>query len=122
MTGLFIFVHVLVCVMLIVIILMQSGRGGGLTEGFAAAESVFGAKTNEFMIKATAIAGIIFLVTSLTLAHLSSRAERSIMADQEQKMEQEMETLPLLPDDVKSPEAGPIEDMENPSPVTVPEN
>ena len=38
--------HALVAIVLIIIVLMQSGRGGGLTEGFGgAAESVFGAKT-----------------------------------------------------------------------------
>ena len=115
MSGFFILIHLVVCLILVVIILMQSGRGGGLTEGFAAAESVFGAKTNEFMIKATAIAGVIFLVTSLTLAHLSSRAERSIMIDQlEQEAGELPQTAPLLPNAARSPEAGPLQDMEKP--------
>jgi preprotein translocase subunit SecG len=81
MTGLFIFVHTVTCMLLITVILMQSGRGGGLTEGFAAAESMFGAKTNEFMIKATSVLTAIFLVTSLVLAHLSSKKEQSLLAD-----------------------------------------
>lgn len=79
MTGIFMFFHGLVCVLLVLVILMQSGRGGGLTEGFASAESIFGAKTNAFMVKATTILGTAFLVTCLSLAILSSKKEKSLM-------------------------------------------
>ncbi|HBG61535.1 MAG: preprotein translocase subunit SecG [Omnitrophica WOR_2 bacterium GWF2_38_59] len=80
MEGLMFFVHVITCVLIIAVILMQSGRGGGLTEGFASAESMFGAQTNEFMIKATTVLAGVFLVTSLTLAVLSAKKEVSVMA------------------------------------------
>lgn len=121
MTGLFIVVHVLICLVLIVIVLAQSGRGGGLTEGFAAAESVFGAKTNEFMVKATAAAGTIFLITSLSLAYLSARAERSLMDDQK-TIEVELpvpektvkDLMADIPSEVTSPEQDPIEDYNRP--------
>jgi len=76
------FLHAVLSVLLIVVILMQSGRGGGLTEGFASAESMFGAKTNEFMIKATTIFATLFLVTCLGLAVLSSQKGKSLMSDQ----------------------------------------
>ena len=79
MTGLFIFVHTVAAVLLIAVILMQSGRGGGLTEGFASAESMFGAKTNEFMVRATTILTCVFLITSVTLARLSSKKEQSLI-------------------------------------------
>ncbi|HQP11018.1 MAG TPA: preprotein translocase subunit SecG [Candidatus Omnitrophota bacterium] len=82
MTGFVMFLHALVAIFLIVIILMQSGRGGGLTEGFASAESLFGAKTNEFMIKGTTIFATIFLITCLGLAVLSSQRGKSLMSDQ----------------------------------------
>ncbi|MCC6758305.1 MAG: preprotein translocase subunit SecG [Candidatus Omnitrophica bacterium] len=72
-------IHSLVCVLLVICILMQAGRGGGLTEGFAAAENMFGARTNEFMVRATAVLAVIFLVTSLTLANLSARRDQSLM-------------------------------------------
>ena len=117
MTGLFIVVHVLMCAVLILIILAQSGRGGGLTESFASAESVFGAKTNEFMVKATAIAGTVFLVTSLSLAYLSAQGDRSLMADQmieELPIAGEEVVMPDLPDGATSPEADPIRDRETP--------
>ena len=82
MTGFVIFLHAVVAVLLIVIILMQSGRGGGLTEGFASAESLFGAKTNEFMIKATTIFATLFLITCLGIAVLSAQKSKSLMSDE----------------------------------------
>lgn len=80
MTGFFMFLHAVVSLLLLVIILMQSGRGGGLTESFASAESMFGAKTNEFMIKATTVFASLFLVTCLGLAVVSSQKGKSLMS------------------------------------------
>ncbi|HOD12746.1 MAG TPA: preprotein translocase subunit SecG [Candidatus Omnitrophota bacterium] len=77
-------VHVLACLLLMAVVLMQSGRGGGLTEAFAAAESVFGPKTNVLLVRATTIIGIVFLVTSLSLAYLSAQRDKSLLlADRE---------------------------------------
>ena len=80
MTGFIIFIHTIICIFLVVIILMQSGRGGGLTENFAAAESMFGAKTNVFLIRGTTILASLFLVTCLSLAILSTKKDRSLMS------------------------------------------
>ena len=55
MTGLILFLHAIISILLATIILMQSGRGGGLTEGFQAAESLFGAQTSSFLVKGTTI-------------------------------------------------------------------
>lgn len=82
MTGFVMFLHAVVAAFLVAIILMQSGRGGGLTEGFASAESIFGAKTNEFMVKATTIFASAFLVTCLVLAVLSAQKTRSLMSEE----------------------------------------
>lgn len=74
-----IFLHVVICILLGIIILMQSGRGGGLAEGFASAESMFGAKTNVFLVRTTTVLSVFFLITSLSLAFLSSKKEKSLM-------------------------------------------
>ncbi len=80
MTGVIIFVHVLACILLIAIILMQSGRGGGLTEAFSSAESLFGAHTSVFMVKATSTIAIVFFLTCMSLAVISANKDRSLMA------------------------------------------
>ena len=81
MAGVLIFVHVVASVLLVLVILMQSGRGGGLTEGFAPAESIFGARTNQFMVRATAILTAVFFVTSLSMAYLSAKRESSLIPE-----------------------------------------
>lgn len=81
MFGFVIFMHTLVCILLATIILMQSGRGGGLTESFSAAESMFGARTNVVLVKATTVLASIFLVTCLTLAFYSTKSSKSLIAE-----------------------------------------
>ncbi len=85
MFGLIVVLHVITCILLVTVILMQSGRGGGFTEGFAAAESMFGAKTSSVMVRTTTVLALIFLTTSLSLAFLSSRKGESLVIDTAQK-------------------------------------
>ena len=80
MMAFVIFLHVLVCIFICIVILMQSGRGGGLTEHFAAAESMFGAKTNIFLVKTTTVLSILFFLTCVSLAILSAKKDRSLMS------------------------------------------
>ena len=80
MIGFVMFLHLIVCILLIIVILMQAGRGGGLNESFVAAESMFGAKTNEFMVKATMVLGSLFIISCLGLAFLSMNKEQSLMS------------------------------------------
>lgn len=93
MTGFLFLLHGLISLLLIVVILMQSGRGGGLTEMFSSGESMFGAKTNEFMVKVTTAFCVLFFVTSLALAYLSAQKGRSLLSGVE--IDQ--------PEDVKNP-------------------
>jgi preprotein translocase subunit SecG len=97
MTGLIIFIHVIACALLILVILMQQGRGGGLTENFASVESIFGAKTNETLVRGTAILATIFLVTCLSMAFLSSKRSQSLMPDQNVPVTVPSSQLPAQP-------------------------
>ena len=74
-------IHSIVCVLLILSILMQAGRGGGLTEQFQGAESVFGAQTNVFMVRLSSVLATMFFITCLSLAFMSARQERSLVAE-----------------------------------------
>ncbi len=118
--GLIIVVHAIACVGLVFVVLIQSGRGGGLTEGFGGAESVFGAKTTEAMVKITTTLAVIFLVTSLVLAFMSARAEKSLMAGQGDVLDQlpaPEKTITIdIPVDAASPEAKPLAEAQPPQP------
>jgi preprotein translocase subunit SecG len=70
------------CILLIIVILMQSGRGGGLTDAFASAENMFGTKTNEVMVRTTIVLASIFLVSNIVLVRMSSRREKSLFEQQ----------------------------------------
>lgn len=73
--------HVIACIVLILVILLQSGRGGGLSESFGSSSTstIFGTSASTFLQRATSICAIVFLVTSLSLAVLSSRRSKSLM-------------------------------------------
>jgi preprotein translocase subunit SecG len=65
-------IHILICASLIVVVLLQSGKGGGLAGAFGGAGgvgAVFGGQTAAtFLTKATRYLAIAFMVTSLVLA------------------------------------------------------
>lgn len=73
--------HVLIAILLVIAILMQAGKGGGLAEGFNSAENLLGAQTNVVMIKVTTVLTALFFATSLTLAFLNSKKDRSLMVN-----------------------------------------
>ena len=75
-------IHVLAAVMLIIMILIQRGRGGGLVESFSGVESMFGTNTSQFLTRTTAVLATIFLFTSISLAVLAARQARSLIGEE----------------------------------------
>jgi len=76
-----IIIHVIACVVLIGLVLIQRGRGAGLVESFAGVESMFGTKTSDFLTRITTIMSVVFFITCLFLAVLSVRQSKSLMRD-----------------------------------------
>lgn len=75
MQTLLILLHVLVSLILILIVLLQTGKGASLGAAFGgASQTIFGSRgPGSFLGKLTTAAAIIFMLTSLVLAILSSR-------------------------------------------------
>jgi preprotein translocase subunit SecG len=94
MMGFIIAIHVIVCTLLIVIILIQRGRGSGLVESFSGVESMFGTKTNTFLTRTTTVLSTLFLLTCLTLAVLSARQSRSLMRNIKPAQQQALPEAP----------------------------
>jgi preprotein translocase subunit SecG len=70
-------VHVVVSVFLILVILLQAGKGGGMGGAFggAGSQTVFGGRgATTFLGKLTSGAAIIFMITSVALSHVASRS------------------------------------------------
>ncbi|MGA7828913.1 MAG: preprotein translocase subunit SecG [Geobacteraceae bacterium] len=66
--------HIFVSIALIIIVLLQAGKGAdlGATFGTGSSQSLFGAGGGStFLGKLTATAATIFMITSLSLAYLS---------------------------------------------------
>jgi preprotein translocase subunit SecG len=73
--GLITFVHIVVCLILIVVVLLQSGKGADLAGAFGgASQTAFGPRgAATWASRATTISAILFMVTSISLAILQSR-------------------------------------------------
>ena len=77
-----ILVHISVCVGLILIVLLQRGKGSDMGAAFGgSSQAIFGSRgATTFLHKVTAAIAIIFMLTSLGLAFLFGRgATTSIM-------------------------------------------
>jgi preprotein translocase subunit SecG len=75
MSTILIILHVIVCIALIMIVLLQTGKGAdmGAAFGGGGSQTLFGSTgASTFLSKATTGAAIIFMLTSLALAYLSS--------------------------------------------------
>ncbi|MBI4639597.1 MAG: preprotein translocase subunit SecG [Candidatus Tectomicrobia bacterium] len=76
MYAVLILIHVVVALALILIVLLQTGKGASLGSAFGgASQTVFGSRgAGSFLGKVTTAAAILFMLTSLTLAFISSRS------------------------------------------------
>ena len=76
--------HVALCFFLILIVLLQPGKGAdlGAALGGGASSSVFGSAGSVSLLgKLTAAAAALFMITSLTLAYYSNRPDESVFSD-----------------------------------------
>ena len=75
-------VHVFVCLVLMGVVLLQQGKGGGMGSAFGGASAqVFGGSgAGNLLTRATAICAAIFMITSVSLAYMSSSGDRALKA------------------------------------------
>ena len=100
MSNVLIIIHVVVSLALIMIVLLQTGKGAdmGAAFGGGSSQTLFGSTgASTFLSKLTTIAAVVFMLTSLALAYHSSRGARtSIMMEN---------PLPLTEQAAPQPEA-----------------
>jgi len=80
--GLVIAIHVIVSLVLIAVILFQSGRGGGLSESFGGSQTqtILGTKSSVFLKRATEIAAVVYILACLVLGMMTSHRGKSLVA------------------------------------------
>ncbi len=102
MSTLITIVHVFACVFLVLVVLLQTGKGAEMGAVFGGSSStVFGSSgAGNFLTRLTTGVAIVFMLTSLSLTYLSSRHTASTVFD----------TAPLaepVPEGVPAPGAEP---------------
>jgi preprotein translocase subunit SecG len=76
-------VHIFVCAFLMLVVLLQQGKGGGMGAAFGggATAQVFGGRgAGNILTRATAICAGLFMLTSVSLAYVSSSGDRELKA------------------------------------------
>lgn len=85
MTQVLIIIHFVVSIALIMIVLLQTGKGAdmGAAFGGGASQTLFGSGgASTFLTKLTTVAAVVFMLTSLSLAYYSTnRSKSSIMME-----------------------------------------
>lgn len=102
-------VHYFLCFFLIVVILLQAGKGADIGAVFGgASQTVFGGRgPTTFLNKLTAVVAIMFIVTSIWLAHVAKARQTTSVID---KVPVSNETA--VP---SAPEAAPVEEAAPPA-------
>jgi preprotein translocase subunit SecG len=106
--------HILVCFVLILIVLLQAGKGANMGAAFGgSSQTVFGSSgAGTFLGKLTAGVAIVFMLTSLTLTYMANHRSSSSLLMDKQKLPAAEQTIPVtspgtttLPAPVQSPDA-----------------
>lgn len=92
MYTLVVILHVVVCLILVGVVLLQTGKGADMGAAFGgSSQTIFGSRgATTFLSKLTVSAAVIFMVTSLTLSVLSR--ERSSVSSIIDRAIEEQET------------------------------
>ena len=112
-----IILYIVVCIALIVIVLLQSGKGGGLTGIFGSGgggQTIFGARTGDIMTKTTTVLAVCFMVFSLVLAVLSAQRNSSLTKE----IEAAGMEMPISPDPATAEEEASAESAATVVPVS----
>ena len=96
--------HTLIALLIIVLVLLQRGKGAdaGAAFGAGASGTVFGARgSSSFFSRATAVCATLFFVSSLALAYLSSQATDapSSLLENAAPVEETVEEVPAISED-----------------------
>ena len=113
MYAFFIVLHLMAALILILVVLLQSGKAGDLasTFGGATSQTAFGARgAATILTKVTTGAAVTFMITSLSLSILSSREGSVTVMDQVNTTEGVTQEVPA-----PEPPAGEIPAAETPA-------
>ena len=98
-------IHVLVCIFLILVVLLQQGKGADLSVfGGGSTQTAFGARgATTLLHKLTVVSFLIFILTTVSIAIMKSGPSGTVMAGQEKPAK----TAPAAPAPKSNPAPAP---------------
>ena len=112
MYYLMLFVHVVVCVFLIIVVLLQSGKAADLAGAFGGmgSQTAFGPRGSATLLsKATTISAVLFMITSMTLSIMATRNAglgATVLEEKSAPKSIPVKTAPAQPKAPAAPAAG----------------
>lgn len=99
-------IHIIIAFVLIVLVLLQQGKGAdaGANFGGGSSQSVFGSRGSAtFLSRMTAVLATLFFITSLSLAYIASqevKGYKSVVSEQPRQVEdsQPASNAPVVPE------------------------
>jgi len=98
MTVVLTLIHIVICLFLVIVVLLQSGKAADLAGAFGGmgSQTAFGPRGSATILsKATTVAASLFMVTSLTLAVVAARSSASSRTVLEQRPVRAPKTAPV---------------------------
>ncbi len=113
-------IHVLACIFLILVVLLQTGKGAEMGAVFGGSSStVFGSTgAGNFLTRLTTATAVIFMLTSLSLTYFSARQNTATIFDAAPSVSAPV--APAQPEQAPAP-AAPVAPAADPAPP-LPEN
>lgn len=108
MTALLVILYVLVCIFLILVVLLQQGKGADLAGAFGGggSQTSFGPRSAaNIMHRMTTVSFVLFVVLSLALAILSGKQRTSVM----DSVEVQPAAVEKTPAETTEPSLAPVE-------------
>ena len=98
---------VVVCIFLVITVLVQNAKGGGLAQNFAGQQQLMGVrKTTDFLEKATwtlmGVIAVLCIVCTVFFSHVRVASEQSALR------EQSGVSLPAMPENVSDAPVAPV--------------
>jgi len=106
MTTLLIIIHVIVCLFLIIIVLLQHGKGADMGASFGgSSQTLFGAEGPVPLLnKITTLAAIVFMGTSISLAYISANKSTGTVMEDVKVQAPVQQQAPAAPLTIPAPE------------------
>ena len=101
MTTILLIIHVMVCIFLVLLVLLQGGKGAEIGAAFGgSSQTLFGSRgAATFLSKITTAVAIVFMLTSLSLAVIKTKRATVIKdpvpAEQKEALPQQIPPQPI---------------------------